>query len=72
MPNISAKLKELRKSNNLTQVETAKRCSMTERGYQRYEADRSPNIDSLIKIADCFNVSIDYLVGRSKTKERQP
>ena len=38
--------------------------------YGRYELGISePTIESLIKLADFYNVSLDYLVGRSKTKE---
>ena len=33
----------------------------------RYETgEREPGIDELIKIADYFNVSVDYLIGRTE------
>ena len=35
-------------------------------GYQRYELDeREPNAALLVKFADYFNVSVDYMLGRS-------
>ncbi|MCL2853540.1 MAG: helix-turn-helix domain-containing protein [Defluviitaleaceae bacterium] len=44
---------------------------ITERSYQRYEAENNPNHETLLKIADYFDVSIDYLVGRSDNPERR-
>lgn len=61
-----SRLKELRTSVNLTQKDFATILNVTERSYQRYEGDKStPNYDVLIFIADYYNVSLDYLVGRS-------
>lgn len=60
------KLKELRK--NKTQNEIAKALGITQRTYSNYEAgNRQPDQDTLIKIADYFNVSVDYLLGRTET-----
>jgi transcriptional regulator with XRE-family HTH domain len=45
---------------------------ITERGYQCYEqGEREPPIAKLIALADYFDVSIDYLVGRSDEPGRR-
>ncbi len=65
MANFSDRLKELRKSKNLTQKQMSEVLHTTLRQYQRYESgDQTTTLDNLIKIADYFDVSIDYLVGR--------
>ncbi len=70
MPNFSDRLKELRKSNGMTQKQIAAHFEMTERNYQRLEANDSPSYETLIKFADYFNVSTDYLLGRSDDPNR--
>ena len=60
------RIKELRTSNNLTQLEISNFLEINERSYQNLEYGTSkPKYDTLIKLADYYNVSIDYLVGRS-------
>ena len=67
----SERLRELRKARNLTQRQVFEAVGMSERGYQNHElAEREPNLTSLIKLADFFDVSIDYLVGRSDKPKR--
>ena len=59
------RLKELRISKNLTQLELAKKigCNQTAIGkYERKELE--PNIETMIKLCEIFSCSIDYLVGR--------
>lgn len=64
------RLKELRKANGLTQMQMAERMSIAYRNYQRLEADgNTPNYVNLIKIADIFDVSLDYLTGRTDRQE---
>jgi transcriptional regulator with XRE-family HTH domain len=59
-------IKELRAYNGLTQTQVASNCSITERQYQRLEAgDSKPTYDNLVSIAKFYNVSIDFLVGRT-------
>lgn len=70
MPNFSDRLKELRKSKGITQKQIAAHFHMTERNYQRIEANNSPSNENLIKFADYFNVSTDYLLGRSDDPTR--
>lgn len=58
-------LKKLRYSSHLTQDELSKKLNMPQATYNSYEIGRSsPTVEPLIKIADFYNVSIDYLVGR--------
>ncbi len=55
----------------ITQKQMAEICKINERSYQNYEGgDRVPNLDGLIALADYFDVSLDYLVGRSDDPER--
>lgn len=55
----------LRMQKNETQVALAKTLGISQSAYRRYEVgEAEPDIDKLIKIADFYNVSIDYLVGR--------
>ena len=54
----------------MTQAEIGKRLNVSQRAYAHYESGtREIPIDILIKIADIFNVSIDYLVNRSDKKK---
>lgn len=56
----------LRKSRNLTQKEICNAINMSIMGYQRYEyGTREPAFKYIIALADFFDVSIDYLVGRT-------
>ncbi len=58
-------LKKLRKQCGKTQKEIADLLGITTVGYNGYETQkREPNIKTLIKLADYYNVSLDYLVGR--------
>lgn len=59
------RLKELRKKKGLSQLRLATDLNTTQNTISRYETgEREPGIDELIKIADYFNVSVDYLIGR--------
>ena len=58
------KLKELRKLNNKKQKDIAKDLNLSVQAYCNYEnGDLEPNFDTLIKLANYFGVSIDYLLG---------
>ena len=60
------RLKKLRTDHHLTQKQVYEAIGMSSLGYQRYEyGERKPSFDMLIALADCFDVSIDYLVGRT-------
>ncbi len=66
---LSTVLKELRKENNYTQSEIAKKINVSQRAYSFYETgQREPNVDTLIKIAEIYKVPLDILVGRYKRR----
>jgi len=65
-------LKHLRKSRNITQKQLAKEIGASERGIQHYElGERKPTYEMLIALANYFDISLDYLVGRSDNPERK-
>ena len=60
-------LKSLRQKEGITQAEAAERLGVSLSSYQKYERDKGsimPSLDVLMKIADLYKVTIDYLVGR--------
>lgn len=60
-------LKGLRQQLNKTQEEVAKDLQLQKQTYQNYElGKRKPDIDTLKKIADYFDVSLDFLCGRPR------
>lgn len=66
---LAARLKQCRKEAGLTQWEVAVYCDITENAYQNYELmTREPKLEILMKIADRFGVSLDYLVGRTDNR----
>ena len=66
------RLKEIRKSRGLSQLKLAIDLSTTQNTISRYETgEREPGITELIKIADYFNVSIDYLLERTNNPNVQ-
>jgi len=63
-------LKEIRLAKGLTQKAVSDYIGCSSVVYSRYETgDREPSIDTLIKIADCFGVALDDIVGRIKPDE---
>lgn len=63
-------LQKIRKEVNKTQLEVAKQLFIDPTTMCNYEKGKSePNIDTLIKLADYYNVSMDYLVGRESSRE---
>ncbi|MCY6958900.1 helix-turn-helix domain-containing protein [Clostridium brassicae] len=63
-------LKDLREDREMTQEELGKLLCVTKQAVYTYEkGENEPTMDALIKIADIFDVSLDYLLGRTKQKE---
>ena len=61
---IAKKLRKLRNERNLTSKQVAEAIGISHASYRKYETDTKPPYDKLVKIADFFNVSVDYLVGK--------
>ncbi len=62
---LAARLRECRRRKGVTQWEVAVGCDITEGTYQNYEnMTRLPRADILARIADYYNTSTDYLLGR--------
>ena len=60
------RLKELRRKRKISQLKLALDLNMNQNTISRYEnLEREADYETLIKIADYFNVSIDYLLGRT-------
>lgn len=65
------RLKELREEKGLYQKTLSEKLSISRSTITSYESGkRNPDIFTLIKIADLFNVSIDYLLGRTAFKQK--
>ncbi|MBQ7298633.1 MAG: helix-turn-helix transcriptional regulator [Clostridia bacterium] len=61
------RLKELRKSRKISQIKLAMDLNMNQNSISRYETgEREADYATLIALADYFDVSIDYLLGRTE------
>lgn len=69
MRTLGKTIRELRESLKISQKELAERIGISNVVLSRYELDdRKPDYDTLEKIADFFDVTTDYLIGRSDIK----
>lgn len=65
MKKFQTALVEQRKLNRLTQRDVANHLGIAQSSYIRYENGKAePTLENLVKIADLFDVSTDYLLGR--------
>lgn len=69
-------LRALRKQNNLTIAQVAEKLNLPFETYRSYEAGKNQaDYETLVKLADFFGVTVDYLLGREEEKnliERPP
>lgn len=64
------RIKNLREDNDLTQQQLADELNISQRTYSHYElGSRKMPLEILIKLADYYNCSVDYLLGRTQKKE---
>ncbi|MDA3973254.1 helix-turn-helix domain-containing protein [Enterococcus thailandicus] len=67
---LNLKIKELRNQHGLTQSELAKKMNVSQQTIGSWEVGRAePNSDALNKLADLFDVTTDYLLGRNQTPD---
>ena len=60
------RLKKLRTARKISQLKLALDLNMNQNSISRYEnCEREADYETLIKIADYFDVSLDYLLGRT-------
>ena len=65
------RLKELRKSRNISQLKLAIDLNMNQNSISRYEnLEREADYETLVKFADYFDVSLDYLFGRTDENDK--
>ena len=63
------RIKEARKAKGLTQVEVAKMIGISQNGYSNWETGRNRiDMNSLMKLAAIFGVTVDYLLGEGTEK----
>lgn len=64
------RMKRLRLEHNLTQEELANKLSLSKSNISKYESnDVEPNIQTLHALSELFDVSLDYLLGKTDSKE---
>ena len=63
------RLRDLREDRDLSQREVAKLLEMSQTGYSKYETGENDIPTSVLqRLADFYNVSVDYLLGRTNQK----
>ena len=63
------RIRELRKSHSLSQVELARELHVSKQTISNWENNNiPPSVDTLVRIAKFFQVSTDYLLGRSEER----
>ena len=68
-----ARIKELREDTDMNQTEFARILGMSQTGYSKYETGENDIPTSiLLKLADYYNTSIDYILGRTDRKKPYP
>ena len=64
-------LLDLRKEKGITQMDVAKALDISRQAYANYDVGkREPDLTMLLKLADYFGVSVDYLLGKTEQKEK--
>lgn len=62
------RIRRLRRAEHLTQAAFAERVGLTMRGYQEMELGSLPRYENLLRIADYYDVSVDWLMGRTEDR----
>ena len=63
------RLRDLREDNDMTQAQLAKLLGMSQTGYSKYETGENDiPTQILIKLADLYDTSVDYILGRTNDR----
>lgn len=72
MPSIGERLAELRRQKGLSQAELARLLNLGQSTIAMYEKNRrAPDYHQLVRLADFFGVSVDYLLGREEEDKKE-
>lgn len=72
-PMLYLRIRNLREDKDLTQEHLGAFLNVSQRTYSRYENDeRAIPIEVLSKLADFYDTSVDYLIGRTNIKNPYP
>ncbi len=67
------RIRNLREDHDMNQTQIAKMLGMSQTGYSKYETGENDiPTGILIKLAEYYNTSIDYLLGQTNEKRRYP
>lgn len=67
---LAERMRELRKEKNLRQEDAAAKLDLSMSAYCRYElGSREPTASVIVRMADYYDVTTDYLLGRSNTRK---
>lgn len=66
--NFAEKIRRLRRAKHLTQTQAAAEIGISFRGYQDMELGGYPRYEKLLRIADYYDVSVDWLMGRTENR----
>lgn len=67
------RIRDLREDRDLTQTDVARMLHMSQTGYSKYETGENDLPTSvLIRLADYYGTSVDYLLGRTDEKKPYP
>ena len=64
----SEKIRMLRKERAMSQPSVASEMGLSMRGYQNIELGTEPRYSSLLRIAEFYDVSVDWLMGRTENR----
>lgn len=65
------RIRDLREDHDMNQTKVAKLLNMSQTGYSKYETgENDVPTKILIKLADLYNVSVDYLLGLTDNPKR--
>ena len=67
------RIRDLREDSDMTQAQMAKLLNCSQQTYSRYESHTTEiPLKSLIFLADFYDTSVDYLLGRTQCRQRYP